>query len=245
MSGVYNGRYILHAVDAMTLQERPNFPISVEGVLAGNSPPFSPSYFEGGKQLQRPALLLMDDIVYAGFGAHCDLYNFTGWVIGVHAKTGNVASAWASAVNSATPGRNGAGIWMSGAGLASDASGRLFFVTGNGDTSPTQLPTSGPNAPTILGMSVVNLRVDPVTNKTSAADFFMPYNYQALNGGDRDFGSGGITLLPDYFSSSSVARVLLAAGKVGDLYVFNANFLGGFATGPNGGDSSDVNIVMA
>ncbi|KAJ3302916.1 hypothetical protein HDU76_005446, partial [Blyttiomyces sp. JEL0837] len=233
-SGAPNARYRVHAMDAATLVERPNFPVDIEGTPAFNDPTHQ-AYFQAAYQLQRPALLFMQNTVLGSFGGHCDLSNFTGWVIGVDGTSGKVVSSFASAV--ATGGqKNGAGFWMSGAGPASDSSNRMFLVAGNGDTSPIVNPLAGNQDALVYGMSVIDLGMDPTTKAVKAKDFFMPYNYQALNGGDRDFGSGGVTLLPagGAFGSTKIA---VAAGKTGIVYFLNADNLGGFKQGTGGGDN--------
>ncbi|KAJ3314470.1 hypothetical protein HDU76_002415 [Blyttiomyces sp. JEL0837] len=225
--GADSGRYKLHAVDVLTLAEKPGFPVDLQGVQAGND---ETMYFEGGKVLQRPALMLMNNIVYGAFGAHCDLYNFTGWIIGVDKTTGSVVSSY-STTSGGKP--NGAGLWMSGGGIASDQDGRMFVVSGNGESSPLQNPTDGKvtPSPNVLGMSVIGVSVDKTSKKLSTSDFFSPYNYQALNGGDRDFGSGGITILPPSMGTASIPNLCVAAGKTGNIYLMNCDNLGGFAMG--------------
>ena len=37
----------------------------------------------GGVVLQRPSLTQIGNVVYGGFGGHCDLFNYTGVIIGV------------------------------------------------------------------------------------------------------------------------------------------------------------------
>lgn len=74
-SGVYNARYRFHAVDALTLEERAGFPTLLDGHTADND---ATRYFQAGIQLQRPSLNLLNGVVYAGFGGHCDMFNYTG-----------------------------------------------------------------------------------------------------------------------------------------------------------------------
>jgi hypothetical protein len=76
------------------------------------------------------------------------------------------------------------------------------------------------------------MSVNPATGKLNQSDYFEPYEYDTLNGGDRDFGSSGIALLdPITFSGGGVNRVAIAGGKNGKVYVLNADNLGGFAQG--------------
>ncbi|KUJ08913.1 uncharacterized protein LY89DRAFT_676796 [Mollisia scopiformis] len=62
-------------------------------------------------------------------------------------------------------------------------------------------------------------------------DYFEPYEYASLDGGDTDFGSSGAALLSPYFSGGGVSQVVVAGGKSGKIYFMDANNLGGFATG--------------
>jgi hypothetical protein len=66
-AGRDNGRYFMFALDVLTLQDRPGFPVDLEGTPADNDPR---KVFQAGKHLQRPALLLTGGIVYGAFGAH-------------------------------------------------------------------------------------------------------------------------------------------------------------------------------
>ena len=61
--------YLMHALSVTTGAERPNFPVLISGV-ASNDPHQT---FDATYQLQRPGLLLMNGVVYAAFGSHCDM----------------------------------------------------------------------------------------------------------------------------------------------------------------------------
>jgi len=69
----------------------------------------------------------MGDYVYAGFASHCVQYNFSGWIIGWHAGSGELVSRFATEGGQGEG--IGGGIWMSGGGLSSDNPGRLFFAS--------------------------------------------------------------------------------------------------------------------
>lgn len=54
-----------------------------------------------------------------------------------------------------------------------------------------------------------------------------------MDGGDQDFGSGGIALLdPTVFKGTGVSKIGVTAGKNGKIYILNANNLGGYRLGP-------------
>ena len=58
-----------------------------------------------------------------------------------------------------------------------------------------------------------------------------------LDGGDLDFGSGGVSLLDgSVFSGGGVSKLAIAAGKSGKTYVLNADNLGGYKLGNGGSD---------
>lgn len=125
------------------------------------------------------------------------------------------------------------GIWMSGMGLATDGANRLFWVSGNGVGHENQgTPASGSSGCKTLGEAAVNLAVGG-GGKLSLTDYFQPYDYQGLDGGDQDFGSGGIALLdPGTFKGTGVSRIAVTSGKNDKIYILNANNLGGYRLGP-------------
>lgn len=245
-NGYQNGIYYFHAIDVNTLADVYP-PVNINGGPANNDPRKG-IYFTGGIQLQRTSLSLINGAVWAGFGGHCDLFNFTGWVVGVDAPSGTVVSRFATEVGSFAPaqdgtndykgGGGGSGIWQSGMSLTSDSNNRLFFVTGNDNSHANiEQPASGRAGLGTLGMAIVNLAIDPTTKQLSLADYFEPYEYIAMDGGDRDLGSGGICGLDaTTFKGNNVAHIGVTVGKNGKAYVVNMDNLGGFKNGANGGD---------
>jgi iron transport multicopper oxidase len=173
-------------------------------------------------------LLLMNGVVYAGFGSHCDTTPFEGWVFGV-STAGHVTARWVSVTSP-----NGGGIWQSGVGLASDGAGSILLATGNGGAPAAPAPGSSP--PASCGECVIRLRVQP-NGSLGPVDFFAPFDAAQLDQFDADFGSGGVVGLPDqYFGTSALPHLALAAGKQGYVYLLNRDDLGGFDQGPGGGD---------
>lgn len=57
----------VYALDTRTLEEKPNFPIDLEGLIANNNPI---RMFQGGIHHQRPALMQSGPYIYAGFASH-------------------------------------------------------------------------------------------------------------------------------------------------------------------------------
>jgi hypothetical protein len=180
--------------------------------------------FNATVQRQRPALLLANGTVYAGFGSFCDLDpNLSrGWLLGWQTGTltplaGNqLMDTQASSPKNyfLTP------IWMSGYGPAADDSGNVLFVTGNSESGSYDGITD-------LQESVVKVSGD----LTEVLDLFTPSNVDQLDEGDLDFGSGGVMVLPD--QAGATPHLAVAAGKVGTMFFMNEDNLGGFSTQSN------------
>jgi iron transport multicopper oxidase len=218
-------RWYMDAIDLASGTEKAGFPVELRGA-AQNQPSVT---FHPTTQLQRPGLLLMNGVVYAGFGSHCDVAPWQGWVFGV-STAGQVKARWVSLASG-----SGAGIWQSGSGLASDEPGTLFVATGN-DGSPTT-PAPGGTPPANLGESIVRLAVQS-DGSLRAVDFFTPFDANNLDTWDADFGSGGVTGLNEhYFGTATVPHLAVAVGKDGYVYLLNRANLGGFMQGSGGGDN--------
>ncbi|KAK0545893.1 hypothetical protein OC845_004877 [Tilletia horrida] len=234
-TGLANGRYRFYGVDPVTLAVK--FVTDPQGIQPSNRPG---QYFEGGKQLQRTGLTLLNGVVYAGFGGHCDNFNYTGWVIGMDAKTGAVVTSFTT--ESGIFGTTGAGIWQAGAALPSDGK-NLWLVTGNGyGEELSTAPRIGRNPPGALPMSVVKLGF--TNGSLTPVDFFTPSDFRALDAADQDFGSSGVCFLPTGFSTGSVGRLAIANGKNSKAYIMNADNLGGYKTGAGGGDGNLQTIPL-
>jgi hypothetical protein len=219
--------WLMHAVDPASGAERAGWPVTIAG-----SPVNDPSAtFDAYYQQQRPGLLLMDGVVYAGFGAHCDAWPYRGYVVGVNTTGHSVTSMWATVTGAGT---GGAGIWQAGGGLVSDGSGRIFFSTGNG-ISPA--PGPGKTVQGTLAESVVRLQVG-ADNSLSTADFFSPSNAATLDLNDQDISSGAPMALPDGFGTAEHPRLLVQQGKDGRVFLLDRDNLGGMGQGPQGGDAA-------
>jgi regulation of enolase protein 1 (concanavalin A-like superfamily) len=169
--------------------------------------------FNALRESQRPALLLLNGAVYVGWASHGDNGPYHGWVIGFNAQT---LQPVAGAVYNDTPNGSEAGIWMSGAGLAADNSGNIYFSTGNGtfdaNVGGTDYGDSAVKLSTYGGLSV--------------ADYFTPSNQLFLQQNDLDFGSGGVMLLPD--QPGFYPHLLVMSYKLGTLEVINRDNMGRF-----------------
>ncbi|MFL5826293.1 MAG: choice-of-anchor D domain-containing protein [Thermoleophilaceae bacterium] len=219
----------LHALDVTNGNERPGFPVRIPaGIAAQNNPSAS---FHPTTQLQRPGLLLQNGVVYAAFGAHCDIPYYQGWVFGINASSGAIKARW---VSRGGANESGAGIWQAGSGIASDGNGQLLVTTGNSGSPPSGTPGSSP--PADLAESFIRLTVQP-DGSLRTTDFFAPWDSTTLDTWDADFGSGGpMVMPPSYFGTASFPKLALAVGKQGYLYMLDLRKLGGIGMGPSGSD---------
>ncbi|PHH86517.1 hypothetical protein CDD83_10115 [Cordyceps sp. RAO-2017] len=227
------GRYYLHALDAGDLTERANFPVDLEGTVARNN---ANRTFTAGIHLQRPALLLSGQYVYAGFASHCVQYNFTGWIMGWDKASGRTVERLTTEGAGVPDAVKGGGIWMSGGGISSDDAGSLFLGTGNGYASQlSNIPVRGYAPPSSLEEAALHLTMQ-ADGSLSLVDFFMPWEKQALDGGDKDLGTTPLALLPRQFACGDVRRIGVITGKTGKTYWLNLDSLGGYRNGRDGLD---------
>jgi len=218
----------LHAVDLTTGNERVtpqsiDGSISVPGTGAGSTN--GQVAFDPRNENQRPALVLSGGIIYVGWSAHEDKDPYHGWIIGFSAAT---LAPVANAVFNSTPNQVGTfsysrgGIWMGGGAPAVDASGNIFFITGNGTFDAS---SGGSN----YGDSVLKLSS---ASGLSVADYFSPSDEATLDANDTDFGSGAATVLIDQ-TSGPIPHLLIGGGKEGNLFLLNRDNLGKFSSTTN------------
>jgi hypothetical protein len=170
-------------------------------------------------QMNRPGLLLMKDIIYVGFGGHCDFHpgEYHGWVLSFHAKSLHHQATLVTSPNSSL-----SGIWQGGMGLAADSDHFIYFTTGNGVFNGN---TGGRD----YGDTVLKLNRHLVVQSS-----FTPADQATLLfPADVDLGSGGVLVLPDQPSSPSHPRMVVTCGKDGDIFLLDRSNLGGYS-GPGG-----------
>jgi len=215
--------YTIHALDIGSLTDKvsPQIVVASHTLTDGTTFTFNATY-----QRQRPALLLANSTVYAGFGSFCDKSpNLSrGWLLGWQTGTLTPLAANSLLDTQATSPNTFflSSIWMSGYGPAADDSGNVLIVTGNSDPSGTTYDSL-----TTLSWMLVTLSSDLST----VLDLFTPSNWAALDKSDVDFGAGGVMVLPD--QSGSLPHLAVAAGKDGDMYFMNEDDLGGYSSTKN------------
>jgi hypothetical protein len=155
---------------------------------------------------QRPALLLQGGTVYIAWSSHNDCGAYHGIIAAYNAGTLAQTGAW----NDTPTGTKG-GIWMSGGGLVGDGT-HIYFAIGNGDFNAS---SGGAN----YGESMVGM-----DNSLNVLTYFTPSGWRSLNGHDVDFGGCPLLLIPG-------TRLLVTGGKDHNLYLANADSMGGLGGG--------------
>lgn len=202
----------LHALDVTTGKEALGGPVEIQASYPGTADGGDTVTFHPLDQLERAGLILANGVEYTTWSSHCD-HPAHGWVIGYDAHTLQQV-----AVFNTSPNTGLATIWSGAAAV--DADGNLFFVTGNGNTSGGDFnPNRGDYPETVLKLSTA-------TGQLTVADYFTPYNWDALDQADEDLGSGAAMLLPD--QAGPVPHLLVVAGKDGTLYLINRDNMGQF-----------------
>jgi uncharacterized protein (TIGR03437 family) len=191
-NGAYS--YQLHALDLATGMDTPGSPVQIQTATVAAVP------FDPFQHLQRPGLLLSNGVLYIAFGSHADQIPFHGWLFAYDAST-----LVNKAVFNTTATGLGSGIWQAGRGVVAAGDGSVMVITGNGDYDGV----------TNWGESVLRLSAADLTLQ----DSFTRNNWFDLNGGDMDFGSAGLMLVPG-------SNSLVTGGKEGKLYTIDRTNMG-------------------
>jgi Bacterial Ig-like domain (group 1) len=223
---VINGKvtHYLHALDITTGNEQASMGSPVQIVASSVSKAGHKTTFNSLHQKNRPGLLLLNGVVYLGFGSNgCNDSN-SGWVLAYSAS--NVQQQLG--VFNTSPDRGLTSIWQAGSGLAGDEAGNVFFSTaesGNYDVA------SGGQS---YSNSILKLTPPPWTPQNAPnqpADFFTPWSVGFLNTNDLDVSSGGPVILPDQSPgpaacSRNPCHEVVAAGKEAVVYVLDRDNMG-------------------
>jgi hypothetical protein len=221
----------LHALDLTTGAELSGSPSEIQATFPGNGygSTNGAQVFNPGQYAERVGLLLMNSQIYLAWTSHCDDDPYTGWLMAYSETTLQQTSVLNLTPNGPSTPHYGDGegsVWMSGAGLAADPQGNIFFLDANG-TFDSTLNSSGFPSSGDFGNSF--MKVSTTGNVLAAADYFAAYNLQSESDADQDLGSGGAMLLPDQTDATGVTRHLaVGAGKDTNIYVVNRDDMGKF-----------------
>ncbi len=210
--GVTTYYQYLHALDITSGAERAGSPVAIQASVTAQNGTVN---FDPEMQNQRAGLFLDNGVVYIGWGSHCDILPYNGWLMGYSESTLQQTAVFLSAPNGEM-----SGVWQSGGAPAVDENGYIYFMIGNGTTS---VNTGGID----YGEALVKLNPSDL----SVADYFLPSNFAVLNNSDLDLGSGGPLLIPD--QPTPPTQMLVAAGKQGMVYLVDRTNLGQYNANGN------------
>ncbi len=207
--------YQLHAINLTTLADS-LAPVTVaasQTLSDGTTFRFNASY-----QRQRPGLLELNGIIYAGFGSFCDFSasQSRGWVLGwksanlaplVHAELNNSQATSPTSFFLSS-------VWMSGYGLAA-ARGHIMFSTGNSDCNFYLSPENCPSSSTYDG--VTNIQESVISMQPNLAlrqGVFTPSNVFQMDIDDADLGAAGVMMIPTQTNSWNLAAIVSKDGRL-------------------------------
>jgi len=130
-----------------------------------------------------------------------------------------------------TPNGYEGSVWQSGAGLAADSGGNIYFLVANG-TADTTLNTQGFPRSGDFGNAFMKLSTG--RGGLAVADYFNMFNTGSESDADQDLGSGGALVLPEMTDSNGVTwRLAVGAGKDQNIYLVNRDNMGQFNSTTN------------
>jgi hypothetical protein len=198
--------------------------------------------FIPGNSVQRAGLLGLRSspggafgTVYVAFGRRQGALdvgpNHNGWIFSYDAATLKQKAFYCTTCGSATS--NGGGVWLGGGALAEgldrlQGTDSLYFSTGDGNFD---LNVGGQNA----GDSFIKMSTDLSTLE----DYFSPFDQGCRNcpqkcpETDVDFGSGGVTIIPDNLLSN-YPYIAVMADKTGYIWVIDRATPGGYGGSATG-----------
>ena len=213
-------------------------------------------------QMNRPALTLINHVIYLGFASHGDDGPYYGWLLGYSATNLGNVSAFLTVPNfDNVKGSAGftsvGGLWGAGATITYDGT-YLYFAVGNGSFNPatsnfssSYVSTDGTNTVQLprdsdYGDSVLKVAIDPnatqanVNLKNAAAGNPTPDGSYNPDGGYNVNGYG--LKVVDFFTPSNVWELNLNDEDIGSSGVLLIPTTGpGAMTAPDG----DAMLVLA
>ena len=212
-------KHLIFSLNLDTGAINPGWPVDVGETAVYNGTSFTPSI-----QAQRPALGIVDNILYVPYGSFFDCGVYHGWLVGVSIDNPASVMAWATDAI-------GGAIWGVG-GVASDGS-NPFVTTGN--TFDTLGNWGG-------GEAVIRFQQGPIFSGSSS-DYWVPLNWLTLDTQDKDVGGCG-PLLVDV-PGATPSRLVVALGKDRNAYLLDRDNLGGISPPVASAQVSNSDIVQA
>jgi hypothetical protein len=213
-------RYELHAISAKDGTERTGWPAKLDATVKATNDGLNRA-FNPTIEAQRPALSLVNGIVYIGFGGPFGDFGATyyGWVIAVDTTDPTKIGAWST--------RGGGGAIWSPGGFSSDGDG-VIITTGNnyGAAAATYGDSEG----------IIRLSGGIALTKKDA---YWPVRWKQMDTDDQDMSSSSVLLLN--VPGATPANYAITESKDAHLYFLDSSKLG--TPGAAGGEIIDLTLT--
>ena len=216
-------QHLILSLNVDTGDINPGWPVDVEATASYNGINFIAEI-----QQQRPALGIVGNILYVGYGSMRDDCHYHGWLVGVPINNPASVTAWASATHG---GAWRGAIWAVG-GVASD--GKNPFVT-TGNTFNTGGNWDG-------GEAIIRFQPGPIFSG-DPSDYWVPTNWLDLDGLDLDLGGSGPMLVD--VPGATPSHLIVALGKDRKAYLVNRDNLGGITAPVASATVGESSIIQA
>jgi hypothetical protein len=215
VNGTVTVYHYLHAIDITSGAEKYGGPVQIiaQSVATGTVNKGKITNFTSLHQLNRPGLLLLNGIVYAGFGSNACNDSNTGWLLAYDETTLQQVGSF-----NTSPDLGLTSIWQTGNGIAADEAGNIFAVTA--ESSNYNVPQGG--------QSYCNSVLEFTNPFLQDFDYFTPDDVAYLNSNDLDLSAGGPVVLPD--QTGPTTHLVVAGGKTGTLFVLNRDDMGEYTS---------------
>ena len=195
--------------------------------------------FNALREAEREALNFENGQIYVAFASHGDSGPYHGWVVTL---APGASSFSLTGVLCTSPNNGLAGIWGGGGWLDVQSDGSdlpYFWKSGTVQRVGMSQRLNAAGFPTDANYNeaVVKATSDPTTSVANQGpngwglkivDYFIPYNVNALDQADSDFGSGSPLILPPSAGIPGHPDLLVAAGKSGQIYLIDRDNMGHF-----------------
>ena len=142
--------------------------------------------FNARRDLQRPALSLVNNTVYVAWASNGDNGPYHGFIVKWDVSNIKTTGFQLSGVLCLSPNNGEAGIWQGGGALAFESDGSAFYaLTGNGTSGAPTLGSDGLPTDASYNEALIKVVSDPSSSATNenpngwgmkVVDFFIPYN---------------------------------------------------------------------
>jgi hypothetical protein len=217
-------RYELHALSAKDGTERAGWPAKLDNTIKASNDGLTNRTFNPVVEAQRPALSLVNGVVYVGFGGPFGDFGspYYGWVIAVSTSSPTTIGAWSTR-------EEGGAIWTPG-GFASDGTG-VIITTGNYFAGSYM-------APAAWGDSEAVIRLTGMPSALTRSDVYYPTRWAFMDMTDQDLGSSSAMVLS--VPGATPPKYAVTVSKDSHLYLLNSAMLG-----TTGGGGQVLDMILS